>query len=99
MASPASQAPKKQNPWASIAAGIAVASLGFFFFHFCDGLEKGTRDPRSVPLIFARLYQLGGKWFAAGVIMFLGGVAVWAGVRDLIKRRSLQEDPPSASLE
>jgi len=61
--------------------------LGYCFFHFCNGLEEGTREPRTVPAIFAFLYRLGGKWFSAGVIMLIGGFAVWVGVRMLFRDR------------
>jgi hypothetical protein len=99
MANPASRPVKKQNPWVSIMCGVVIAFLGYCFYHYCDGLEKGTRDPQSVPRLFALLYQLGGKWFAAGVIMLLGGLAVFSGIRDLSRKQGSREDPASASLE
>ena len=83
MAKPSSQGVRRQNPWVSISCGIGVAFLGYCFFRFCDGLEKGTTDPQSVPALFAFLYRLGGRWFAAGAIIVLGGLAIWSGIRDL----------------
>ena len=88
MGGPSAGRTRRRSPFAAVFWGTAFAFLGYCFFHDWDGLEKGLRDPESVPALFAFLYRLGGKWFAAGTIMLLGGLIVWSGVRDFIRSRT-----------
>ncbi|WZP01168.1 hypothetical protein EP7_005562 (plasmid) [Isosphaeraceae bacterium EP7] len=84
--------PGGSNSRAAIFSGLIVAFLGWCLLHYLDGLEDGTRDPRSVPLIFDVLYRIGGKWFASIAVMSVGGFVALAGLIHLLRGDVGEED-------
>ncbi len=62
-----------------IAAGVGI----FFLLMLIEGSEKGAR----VHWLIALLYNIGGKWTAAGVLWLLGIVLLVLGIRTHIRNR------------
>jgi len=83
-----SSQPRPPKPLLMIFLGAFVAFLGVCFFQLMDRLEKGASESHSVPSAFMLLYRIGGKWFAAGVVVLVGLLLVAAGIAALARKFS-----------
>lgn len=83
-------APKR--PWGNIATGILIG-LGGFGMYLHIGSEEAGGGVISMPLVLAKLYELGGKTMVAGFFELIAVALIGMGVVELT-RRALVASPP-----
>lgn len=84
---PQEEEKKEENPWGTLAFGILLIAGACFLYYTFDNLEKEGGSVR-MNWILIMLYELGGKWTASIVVALLGGLMIYSGGNQIIKKRN-----------